>query len=346
MLDIRDFGAKGGTSDDTRAIQSAIDAAAEHGDAVCIPAGEWRAAALRMRSRVTLTGHAGWSYRAPGGSVLKMQDTAAPCLIDMTGAIGATIEKLSLDAERRPGTAHGILIDKPEYGQQEDVPRIDCCRISGFPGHGIRLGRIWCFTIRHSMIAFSGGHAISLRGWDGFILDNWLSGNGGWGMAAEEENASVTFTGNRVEWNHAGGLLVSGGDHYNVTGNFFDRSGGPALALRNLPDSRTNNISVTGNVLRRSGAPNWGTKDELDRCHLRLDGARNVVATGNTLSAGRDDGGKGTWSPQTAIVLGGLRGAVVRDNVMDGAALGKLIVDLGGHEDTIVEDNPGSLFVP
>jgi hypothetical protein len=346
MLDIRDFGVKGGKVDDSSAIQSAIDAAAERCDCVYMPAGEWRAAALKVRPGVTLTGHAGWSYRKPGGSVLRLHDASAPCLIDMTGAIGATVESLSLDADGRPGVAHGILIDKPNYGKEEDVPRIDGCRISGFPGHGVRLGRIWCFSIRHSMIAFNGGHGVSLRGWDGFVLDNWLSGNGGWGMAAEEENASVTFTGNRVEWNHAGGLLVTGGDHYNVTGNFFDRSGGPALSLRNLPEARTNNVSVTGNVFRRSGAPNWGSKDEKDRCHVRLEGARNVVVSGNTLSAGRDDGNVGEWSPETAMVIGGLEGAVIRGNAMSHAALVRLIVDLGGNEDTVVADNPGRVFVP
>ena len=53
------------------------------------------------------------------------------------------------------------------------------------------------------------------------------------GFAARDENASVTFTANRVEWNGQENILITGGDGYQITGNFLDRAGTSGLALRN-----------------------------------------------------------------------------------------------------------------
>ena len=43
---------------------------------------------------------------------------------------------------------------------------------------------------------FNTGNGVWIRGWDGFLLDNWLSGNGEAGYGAYEENLSITMTGN------------------------------------------------------------------------------------------------------------------------------------------------------
>jgi len=83
------------------------------------------------------------------------------------------------------------------------------------------------------------GDGLSLRRWDGFILDNWLSGNSRAGFAARSENASATFTANRVEWNHEENMVIVGGDGYQITGNFFDRAGTLGIALRQNPQSES-----------------------------------------------------------------------------------------------------------
>ena len=63
VINVRQFGAKGdGTSDDTKAIQSAIDAAAARGGAVFVPPGIYRSAELQMRPHVALTGVPAWDY--------------------------------------------------------------------------------------------------------------------------------------------------------------------------------------------------------------------------------------------------------------------------------------------
>ena len=126
----------------------------------------------------------------------------------MTGAIGATIEGLCLDGDHLGEGIDGVLVDKPDYGKEEDAWRIERCRIARFSGDGVHLGRIWCFSIRHCMICFNKGNGLRVRGWDGFVLDNWLCGNRSAGYGAYDENASITMTGNRIEWNATAGIEI------------------------------------------------------------------------------------------------------------------------------------------
>ena len=342
MFDVRQFGAKGdGQSDDTKAIQAAIDAGI-HGGAVFLPPGVYLSSELHLRPHVSLIGIAGWSYRSPGGSVIRLGDQNAASLLNITGAFGVSIDGLSLEGGNLGGKTHGILLNKPDYGKEEDAFRIERSRIAHFSGDGVRLVRAWCFSIRHCMIAHNGGDGILLRGWDGFLLDNWLSGNRGAGFAARDENASCTFTANRIEWN-AEGIVIVGGDGYNITGNFFDRSGGCALVLRKGANGPCEQMSITWNFLKRSGKT--AKADSYDSGQVRFEGARGVTFSGNNLEVGRDDGGGGQWSPSYGIIYRDLQHCVISNNVLHDGAIKELLADLGGNETgVVVKDNPGCLF--
>jgi len=337
LLNAREFGAKGdGKSDDTQAVQRAIDAAAERGGAVFLPPGVYLCAELQMRPHVSLTGIPAWDYEQGFGSVIRLADEHAGGLLNITGAFGVTLDGLSLDGARLGQGVHGVWLNKPDYGKQEDTFRIERCQIANFSGDGVRLTRAWCFSIRHSMIAYNGGDGISLRGWDGFFLDNWLSGNHGAGFAAREENASCTFTGNRIEWNREG-ILIVGGNGYNITGNFLDRAGTCGLAVLGGEQ-----IAITGNFIKRSGKN--AKPATYDSSQVRLERARGVTFCGNNLQVGRDDGGAGVWSPSYGIVYKELQHCVIGNNVLHDGALEQLLVDLGGHgEGAVIKDNPGCL---
>ena len=346
MLNVRDFGAKGdGTTDDTNAIQQAMDKAALSNGAVFFPEGNYMSSELKVPPGIGLHGLPAWSYRKGLGSILTLIDETAPCLINLTGAFGAYLFGLCLNGKNLDGENHGILIDKPDYGSQEDTPRIDTCRVEHFSGDGIRLERIWCFVVRHSHCFGNKGCGLRIRGWDGFILDNWFSGNGKAGFAAYDENASNTITGNRIEWNREGGIVIQGGSHYNITGNYIDRSGRCAIAL--LPGKERkfcHTIAVTGNVIYRSARPEWGKKDDYDSAHVRFESVKGLAFTGNAMNSGRDDGAKGSYSPDYGIVVKSLQDSVIKDNVQFNGALKQLVADLGGHGDgVIIKDNVGSL---
>lgn len=59
------------------------------------------------------------------------------------------------------------MLDQDQFDGHggETTMRIERCRITNFTGHGVYLNRVWCFSIRHCMIAGNGG--------DG-ILATWL----------------------------------------------------------------------------------------------------------------------------------------------------------------------------
>ncbi len=355
-LNVRDFGAVGdGAADDTAAFQKALDAAAEGKAIIRVPAGAYAVGALKLHPQTGLWGDATWSYRDFGGSVLRLIDPDARCLLDLTGAVGATVNGLSLDGgdgrvggERTyRGSAHGVMIDKGDYGREEDVPRIERCRIGGFAGDGIHLGRIWCWSVRHCMVCFNGGHGIRVRGWDGFLLDTWLSGNVGAGYFAGEENASTTITANRIEWNRGGGIFLAGAKNYNITGNYLDRSGGCGIRLAR-GETRTNeNITITGNVIFRSGRPGWREMEDHESSHAWLEAASGVAFCGNTMRVWRDDGPVGEFSPDYGVVYRALANSLIKNNVLHDGALWKLLVDLHDHGQNVsIADNVGRLFVP
>lgn len=346
IINIGEYGAVGdGIADDTRPIMKAVEAASKIGATVYVPAGTYLTSTIRLQPHVGMCGDPTWSYRQSGGSIIRLGDESANCLIDLTGAYGATINGLCLEGGKLGDGIHGICIDKPDYGSQEDTPLIERCRISHFTGDGVHLNRIWCFSIRGNMIGMNRGCGVLVRGWDGFILDNWFSGNGGPGYGAFDENASVTMTGNRIEWNAGGGIVLHGGNHYNITGNYIDRSGGAGIAL--LPRKRKpcEVISITGNVIFRSGAPNWREIGENENAHLRFEHVHGLTCTANTMRVGQNDGMTGEWSPKYGIVYRSLSQSVVKDNVLPRGALEELLHDLGEHgENVIVKDNVGDLF--
>ena len=362
-FNVKTAGATGdGRTDDTAVFQRLLDLAAESQATVEVPPGTYCVGRLKVHPHTGITGSPAYAWKGNGGSTLKLIDPSAPCLLDLTLAIGARVNGLCLDGQHLGDGVHGILVDKPDYGTTEDSPLIEGCKVSRFSGDGVCLSRIWCFRVRGNMFSENKGHGLSVRGWDGFVLDNWLSLNGGAGYASIGENNAVTITGNRIEWNQLGGLRILNGSHYNITGNYIDRSG-PGILFAATPDNPvvTNRIvgrvgytSITGNMIYRSGRPIWNRPGEDCSAHIVLTGSRGVTVTGNTMVAGLDDenneGSTGfsreeNWSPDYGVIAEGLRNVVIKDNVMDCGAVKELILDRGGHgPGVLIKDNPGELF--
>jgi hypothetical protein len=357
-LNLKDFGAKGdGKTDDSQAIRDALAEAGKTNSIVFVPDGTFCCANIDVPPHTGLRGNPTWGYRGTvdyqgelSGAVLKLNDDNANCLLNLTGAVGATIHGLSLCGGRLGTDIDGIYLGN-EGREEEDSPRVDTCRVVRFSGNGLHFERPWCFSLRHSMIAFNKGDGLRLGGWDGFILDNWFSGNGGAGIGARYYSSAYTVTGNRIEWNHDGGIRIHGGSHYNITGNYVDRSGNGGISIMPLGEDKLPSycISMTGNVIYRSGKPEYmeevGAVDPLYSRHIRLEKAHGITCTGNTMCVGQDDG-SGQNSPNYGIVLSELKNAIVKDNAMHIGCLKELIHDLDNHgEGVIVKDNVGSLFI-
>ncbi len=346
IFDITDFGACGdGKTDCTTAIQSALDEAAKCRGVVTVPPGNYLCNNIIMPRGVSLVGFHAWSYRNDGASVLTLCDDTADCLIDISSAVGCTIKGICLDGKGQGENIHGIKLWHDEYngGGEEDTPTLEDCRIGHFSGDGVHLLHVWCFSVRHCMLHSNGGNGLFVDGWDGFVLDNWFSGNAKAGMAGGKILCSVTATGNRVEWNRLAGFLIRNGNTINITGNYIDRTGRAALDMRCTAPEQVETVTVTGNVFNRSGANEFGNEPPeniLDRTHISLERCVNVVISGNTFRAGRNDGenNPGCLSPDYNAVIRSLRACVIMNNVWQCGAVKENVLDLGGHKDKIILD--------
>ena len=344
IFNILDYGAIGDNfTDNTKAIQKAIDLASECNGKVIVPPGKYLTKSLKLKGKgVTIEGSASWSYRGVGGSVLILNDENTDCLLDISGSFGCSIINLNLTTNFTTNRIiHGIKLhwDKFNGGSEEDTPKIDGCKICNFSGDGIHLDHVWCFSIRHSMIAYNKGNGLFINGWDCFILDNWFSYNEGYGLLGGEVLASISLTGNRVEWNKKGGFKIPFGDSFNITSNFFDRGEGPAIDLGG--EKPVSLATITSNIFRRPGASK-NPINEFDSCHLRLNNCTNITVTSNTMRLGRNDGGGGILSPNYGLVIRKCTNCIITNNTMYKSVLKELIV-LDNNKDCIIENNIGSI---
>lgn len=340
-FNVRDFGAKGdGKSSDTEAIQKALDAAGKVNGTVWFPAGVYRCHELKVPAYTTLLADPVWIYHCEKvGAILELDSEDASCLLDITSAYAVRIRGLVLNGI--PGASkpiHGIFLNNTEaWSPKEDTLVIDDTKVMNFSGHGAFFRRVWLFIVRHSQFMANKGDGIRLMGWDGFVLDNQFSGNGGNGFGCDEVGATVMFTANRVEWNRGYGLFIYNGDDWNVTGNSFDRNHGAGLyALK------ASAVTVTGNVFRRCGKDSAYLSEGEQSCQVRLEDCQGVSMTGNTCLAGQDDGGQGKFTPQVGFMLRKLSHTVIMANTLWNGYMNQMCIDLGEHgPDFIIKDNVG-----
>ena len=344
IFNIVDFGAIGdGKTINTCAIQKALDEASLCEGKVIVPPGNYLTGSLKLSGKgVTIEGSASWSYRGVGGSIFTLVDDSNDYLIDITGSFGCSIINMNLTMNMNTNKViHGIKLywDKYNGGSEEDTPKIDGCKICNFTGDGIHFKHVWCFSVRHSMLAYNKGNGIYIDGWDGFILDNWFSYNEGYGLLGGDVLASISATGNRVEWNKLGGFKIGFGDSFNITGNFFDRGEGPAISLGG--EKQVSLATITSNIFRRPGTSN-NLSDKYDSSHLRLTNCTNITVTSNTMRLGRNDGGGGILSPNYGFVIRKCSNCIISNNTMEKSVLKELLV-LENNTNCIIENNIGSV---
>ncbi len=365
VFDVTEFGAIGdGAFDCTEAFQTAVDKAAEVKGAVVVPPGTYVCGRIRLRPSVCMEGYLGWGYREIGGSVIKLRDGEETCLIDMSGAHGACIRGLQLLGNGCAGErVHGVYVwwenqdsrlndpteeknnaipEPTHLGFREDSVTVDGCSIKNFSGDGVHFERIWAFTVKDCMLASNMGNGIYIRGWDGWITNCIMYCNRGAAIYSDIICAAVTVIGNRMEWNHGGGIDLTNGRQLQITGNYFDRSYGPALRLRGK-DFPCDNIAASANYFNRSGKNKESYKnDPYENSHLYFENCRALAVTGNTFLIGRDDFGTDNLSPEYGVVYRALEDCVITGNAMHKGATKQLFADLGANKgENVIKDNPG-----
>ena len=316
-INIRGYGAAGdGVTDDTAAIRAAVEACPAGGE-VYVPEGVFACAELRLKPHMTLRGSRTWGYRdgPETASCLIPSRAEASCLLDITDAVGSTLTGLSL-CGRGLGTAmHGVRIAKAQgYGREEDAVRIEGCRVADFSGDALHLAHVWCATVRDNMLSGS-RHGVYIDGWDLFLYDNWM-------------------TANRIEWCGTGALLEGVSEH-TAEGNYFDR-----CTVGGIRAVGGGGLRLCGNINQRNGV----TKGTDESCNVYLDGVTGAEYRGNVMEAIRGDGADTNVSPEYAMILRGLRNSRIVGNTAYKGYVAQLLLDYGGHRDTEIAGNPGTVY--
>lgn len=340
VFNVREFGAKGdGQTPDSEAIQKALDAAGEVGGTTYFPAGKYLCHDLKVHAHTTVLAEPQWGYRGDAGAMLILDSEEADCVLNITGAFGVHLRGLFLQGKKDAKKAiHGVFLNNAEkYSSKEDAIVIDDCKIERFSGHGVHLLRIWLFIIRHSILQSNKGCGVQITGWDGFVTDNQFSGNGSHGFGCEGVGATVMFTANRVEWNRGYGLFLCNGDAWNVTGNCFDRNWGAGLRATKMRAT-----TITGNVFRRCGKDSNLLTEGERSCQVWLEGCSGLTFVSNVCEAGRDDGGKGKYTPQVGFIVQKLSYSVIASNSLYRGYMDEMILDQGEHgPDYVFVNNVG-----
>jgi uncharacterized secreted repeat protein (TIGR03808 family) len=250
-LDASHFGLHaGGSEDQSRTLQGAIDEAARRGLPLAIPPGRYRAGNLTLPRGAQLFG-------VRGATRLVMSTGAS--LIAATGADHVTLTGIVLDGERRALPDRGLL-------QLEDcrAVRIVDCEIVGSGGHGIRCvsvdGEVSGTTlsdtadvailsydatgllIARNTIISAGNNGIQIirreTGEDGtIVVDNRIEnianragGSGQYGNAVNAfRAANVIVRGNRIRHCAFSGVRGNTASNIQIEGNSISDAGEVAL---------------------------------------------------------------------------------------------------------------------
>ncbi|MBR7132379.1 MAG: right-handed parallel beta-helix repeat-containing protein [Clostridia bacterium] len=340
IFDVTDFGAVGdGKTDSTVAIQSALDKAGEVKGEVVVPPGKYLCGDLQVPSSITLRGTHGWGYGDIGGSVLILKDDCKACLLNVTGAHGSKLLGLQLLGENKGEGIHGICLKWELYNGNgatffdgnsettafhEDSLVIEDCQVRDFSGNGIHLDHVFAFTLRNTHACHNRGSGVYIDGWDGWISNSIFSSNGDYGIKGVNATASITFTGNRIEWNNMGGFYFELGNTIAINSNHFDRNMGPAI---HLPETAERvDCVISGNIFWRNGKPRKQPfENPYLSAHIYMGRCEKFLISNNVMKVGCDDGGGGTVSPDYGVVIHSCKNCIVKDNIaIDGVVKEKV----------------------
>lgn len=212
----QDYGAKGdGTTDDTSAVQSAVNAVSSAGGGtVYLPAGTYKlSSAISVPNLVSLMG------AGPGATTLKQTSTTANGVTyNPTSLTYASVENLTVQG---PGSGSGVGMLVEANGGASSVTSctfLDLV-ITGFGSHGIELvAGVGC-TLESLNVTSVGGHAFFLSGGTANTLTACYAG-GSTSTQQGYQLTSVSYTtlsGCKASA-CGGGFLVAGGSCNTITG--------------------------------------------------------------------------------------------------------------------------------
>ena len=245
-VSVKDFGAVGdGVTDDTAAIQAAIDAIhSAGGGEIFIPAGNWICGAITLRDKVSLVG---------SGNASKLIASSGGGFDFLTGnaLTNLKISNFYLDCSNMPDSS-GIYITGI---QDSEISGVTVYNAAGFGW--LIFGSVRCKYLRNTINV--------TRQWDGMTIstgstDNVIEGN----IVYNSHDSGIGFTdtigtvcvGNYVNRQKVGGVWyapgidAAGAKNATITGNYvIGNKFGISLLQHPNSGSQPKRVVVTGNTV-------------------------------------------------------------------------------------------------
>jgi hypothetical protein len=300
---IRDHGAKGDGTDDTTAIQQAVNAA---GGAIHFPPGTYR-----ITKPIVIDLEKTGFTALRGDGVARVIMAGEGPAFKFIGTHGGTAQPSSVKdavwAKERMPSVEGIEI----VGEHEKA-------------NGIEATGTMKLTITRVLIrkCFHGVHLTS-RNRNVLIADSHIYHNRGIGVFMDKVNLhQINITGSHISYNDCGGVACIGGDVRNIqiTGCDIEANHGKdgpptANVLVDSTGGSNAEVAITGNTIQHTrnapgsanvrikgpSTPYPGTEERRDghvtitgnvmsdvKVNIHLDHARGVAITGNTMWTGVD----------------------------------------------------------
>jgi parallel beta-helix repeat protein len=244
LVSVLEFGAKGdGNTDDTAAIQSAIDHANEIGAGVFFPSAMYRVSQLTLRSGTILRGVSSGTYpdnnAISGASILaRLANTNKHLLLAPDGANYCRISNLAIDGNKNNNSkGYGLCVADGASGQESQLV-VDLCYFHDNPDSNVYLGKNRrANSVTNGVFNYSlNGDGITVAGSDNTITGNICGSNAragiclgttatqNWGAASPSNAAYIAHVSNNDIYGNLVGIAVA---NYSagcmIAGNGIDR---------------------------------------------------------------------------------------------------------------------------
>jgi hypothetical protein len=317
-LNVKDYGAKGdGVTNDTAAIQAAIDALKLVGGYIFFPAGRYYAGELTLYNGISLMGvNQTWDYEydlGPSRIIAKIGDEF---LFRANGASHIGIHNLTLVGQSR--ITNGI-------DGSVRLFQVNNCQWAGFnTAIGFDLGgtqgQQW--QISNSAI-FNNNVGINLL-YDSKVFDNFIYTCK---IGMVYNGSACNIVNNKIEYNDMH-ISLTGTQRSTFVGNVFDRGENEGIYMNNTRD-----LAFVGNVMMASG---YSNVNDWQQTHLRMINCEDIVFSGNVFTM---DYWEGNAKPTHLVTGSGSKNINFTGCNLDKASFGSLLT---GASDISVVNNLGT----
>jgi parallel beta-helix repeat protein len=280
IVSVIDFGAKGdGNTDDTKAIQAAIDSAQGAGAIVFFPSNVYRVSQVVLREGTILQGVSSGTYpdnnAIPGASVLaRLANTNKDLLLAPDGSNYSRITNLAIDGNKNNNTkGYGLCVADGASGQEAQIV-VDLCYFHDNPGSNIYLGKNRrANSVTNGIFNYSlNGDGITVAGSDNTIAGNIFGTNAragiclgttatqNWAAASGSSAAAIAHVSNNdIYGNLVGIALANASSGCMIAGNGIDRNKYQGITVYSGASN-----SVVTNTLHSNGTAKDNTYAHID----------------------------------------------------------------------------------